>query len=387
MKQNYESGRSMVEMLGTLAIIGVLSIGGIAGYSYGMDKHKANQTINDIMLIGIDITSQITQGKIPILAKEWGGKSSVGYTMSIVPDANDKQLYGLQLQGVPPEICKMVGDALKNTTAVYVENADETVQGDVCDVSDLNTMEFFFPLSNDVVRCTTSADCDENEVCLNKVCAPIEPEMSVWEPEEGCQTNDSCGPCAYCNTDYDYDRCVAYEYGKECTLDNGERGLCVHGNCVLDTECTYDTNKCTGENEYCAVASLKAGYGDSWDCANPFMNNRTGTCVTAKFKPFIVDGQEYLMSTGVLNWSDANAACKAVNRQLISSDDLIGNDNTLTLLMKEIQSKSDSNYAAVWLNQAGQYCRFDGYVYGDRNRIETASSCYSYYDYKVTVCK
>ncbi len=45
-----ESGRSMVEMLGTLAIIGVLSIGGIMGYSYGMDKYRANQTINDIML-------------------------------------------------------------------------------------------------------------------------------------------------------------------------------------------------------------------------------------------------------------------------------------------------------------------------------------------------
>ena len=28
-----ESGRSMVEMLGVLAIIGVLSIGGIAGYT------------------------------------------------------------------------------------------------------------------------------------------------------------------------------------------------------------------------------------------------------------------------------------------------------------------------------------------------------------------
>ena len=28
-----ESGRSMVEMLGVLAIIGVLSVGGIAGYT------------------------------------------------------------------------------------------------------------------------------------------------------------------------------------------------------------------------------------------------------------------------------------------------------------------------------------------------------------------
>ena len=37
-----ESGRSMVEMLGVLAIIGVLSVGGIAGYSLGMRKHRAN---------------------------------------------------------------------------------------------------------------------------------------------------------------------------------------------------------------------------------------------------------------------------------------------------------------------------------------------------------
>ena len=37
-----ESGRSMVEMLGVLAIIGVLSVGGIAGYSLGMRRHRAN---------------------------------------------------------------------------------------------------------------------------------------------------------------------------------------------------------------------------------------------------------------------------------------------------------------------------------------------------------
>ena len=35
-----EKGRSMVEMLGVLAIIGVLSVGGIAGYSKAMNKFK-----------------------------------------------------------------------------------------------------------------------------------------------------------------------------------------------------------------------------------------------------------------------------------------------------------------------------------------------------------
>ena len=40
---NTQSGRSMVEMLGVLAIIGVLSVGAIAGYSKAMMKHKLNQ--------------------------------------------------------------------------------------------------------------------------------------------------------------------------------------------------------------------------------------------------------------------------------------------------------------------------------------------------------
>ncbi len=50
-KLNNESGRSMIEMLGVLAIIGVLSVGGIAGYSKAMMKYRTNKTIEQITLI------------------------------------------------------------------------------------------------------------------------------------------------------------------------------------------------------------------------------------------------------------------------------------------------------------------------------------------------
>ncbi len=43
-----QSGRSMVEMLGVLAIIGVLSVGGIAGYSLSMRRHRANGVIDNL---------------------------------------------------------------------------------------------------------------------------------------------------------------------------------------------------------------------------------------------------------------------------------------------------------------------------------------------------
>ena len=38
-------GRSMIEMLGVLAIVGVLTVGGIAGYSKAMEKFKVNKLI------------------------------------------------------------------------------------------------------------------------------------------------------------------------------------------------------------------------------------------------------------------------------------------------------------------------------------------------------
>ena len=44
----YQSGRSMVEMLGVLAIIGVLSVGAIAGYSKAMEKYKLNKHASQI---------------------------------------------------------------------------------------------------------------------------------------------------------------------------------------------------------------------------------------------------------------------------------------------------------------------------------------------------
>ena len=52
---NEENGRSMIEMLGVLAIIGVLSVGGIAGYSKAMHRYRVNKTVEQISLIAGNI--------------------------------------------------------------------------------------------------------------------------------------------------------------------------------------------------------------------------------------------------------------------------------------------------------------------------------------------
>ena len=50
-----QSGRSMIEMLGVLAIIGVLSVGGLTGYSKAMMKSKINSTIETMLTIASNI--------------------------------------------------------------------------------------------------------------------------------------------------------------------------------------------------------------------------------------------------------------------------------------------------------------------------------------------
>ena len=100
LSETCQIGRSMVEMLGVLAIIGVLSVGGIAGYSQAMHKHNINKTIDWIaeaannyytFTAGHNAADLITQAydgtliKQFIAPKEWvknGNRSPMGGKMS-----------------------------------------------------------------------------------------------------------------------------------------------------------------------------------------------------------------------------------------------------------------------------------------------------------------
>ncbi|MBO7258403.1 MAG: glycosyltransferase family 2 protein, partial [Alphaproteobacteria bacterium] len=59
MNLKFESGRSMTEILGVMVIVGVLSVGGITGYSYGMNKHKSNTLLQEANLRATVVSKQI----------------------------------------------------------------------------------------------------------------------------------------------------------------------------------------------------------------------------------------------------------------------------------------------------------------------------------------
>ena len=66
-----QSGRSMVEMLGVLAIIGVLSVGAIAGYSKAMFKYKLNKQTTQIgYILDYIIANQDALRKVPMQMRD-----------------------------------------------------------------------------------------------------------------------------------------------------------------------------------------------------------------------------------------------------------------------------------------------------------------------------
>ena len=76
-----QSGRSTIEMLGVLAIIGVLSVGGIAGYSKAMEKFKINKTIEQISTIANNVrTTFMSQGNYQ------GLDTPLAHNAGIIPD-------------------------------------------------------------------------------------------------------------------------------------------------------------------------------------------------------------------------------------------------------------------------------------------------------------
>ena len=83
-----QSGRSMVEMLGVLAIIGVLSVGAIAGYSKAMMKYKLNQhaqavnmLINNVLQIKDKLERPVKNNDANVIYY-----NKLFYKMNLLPD-------------------------------------------------------------------------------------------------------------------------------------------------------------------------------------------------------------------------------------------------------------------------------------------------------------
>lgn len=370
MTHKNQSGRSMVEMLGVLAIIGVLSIGGIMGYSYGMNRYRANETVNDIMLRGVDIMTQTARGLEPNLESEWGIKGSIYNMEAIHDETND--IWGIVVDGVPSKVCKMVGEALKSMATIYVRDVDYSTNDEACDSSEKNTMEFYFESITEVMgtECKTDTDCGANKYCDMGLCfSGARPEATSRVFDNECTSDADCNKgwdtsCSVC--DLTLNRCVeSWDMNRQsCTLSDNTLGKCGAGECI-PTGCTYDTQKCKSQS-YCASDNLS-------DC-DAFYPGETGVCISFNDRFSKIDGTPYYRSNGPLSWWDANAGCESVNKRLLSLDELVVDwDETAykngkqyftpTAISEQLRTNWNSNdYPYIWT----------------KNKTDEDNSCKSY---------
>lgn len=75
-----QSGRSMIEMLGVLAIVGVLSVGGISGYTRAMLKYRTNSATELLLTIAANVQN------ITMRTKKYDNLEAVALKLKAIPD-------------------------------------------------------------------------------------------------------------------------------------------------------------------------------------------------------------------------------------------------------------------------------------------------------------
>ena len=234
MVQN-ENGRSMVEMLGTLAIIGVLSITAVLGFNYAINKVRANRIYNDIKLA---YASVYMRSSAPY---EW---TSVEFT-----PAGDHAL--------------LVRRDLDNNNFILIS----AVEKDVCDI--------LLNMANDGQEMVLYYS-DNAPMTCDKEIQDIVVSFSGATQKIPCKTVDDC-PNGFCNPQTHV--CDTCQNGQ---VPNASGDGCIDLTCDATTEtwCSNDTDQwCCPNTSLCGDASN--------ECASS-----TGRCSYIFAEPIVTKGYD-----------------------------------------------------------------------------------------------
>ena len=140
-KTVHQSGRSMIEMLGVLAIVGVLSVGGLAGYNMAMRKIRIQRFIEELQYLVTDIRTlypfqnAVREGKLsgfdlsPLeeAAGVFGTFQTAGVYRWEHKDGGATSIY-IYIASLPSDVCREVAkiDWGKGTTITQSSGSTST---------------------------------------------------------------------------------------------------------------------------------------------------------------------------------------------------------------------------------------------------------------------
>ena len=154
-----EKGRSMVEMLGVLAVIGVLTMGGIAGYVFAMEKHRSNillAEMNDIHnqiallllrgnVFGISLQAPYDGGKL-ILSDFATLKYGCGHDETNPnPTCYGVKKYYMSIGNIPYGVCRETAPIAKHLHFAKTLTVNNVENG-LCAINENNTIKILFEI-------------------------------------------------------------------------------------------------------------------------------------------------------------------------------------------------------------------------------------------------
>lgn len=222
-KKKESLGRSMVEMLGVLAVIGVLSVGGIAGYKYGMERYQANQALNEMNMASVQLAIQLQQGSNKgvqlVLGEpfETGMLQSVPFGFAYVCGegkeatkecVEQETRYQLAVMNVPYGVCQQLSENISNLQYYNDMEINGEWDGD-CQKDTTNEIAVLF----DVAKTATVAASGTTDYYYSS----YSPYTTDTEEPNACGESCKESEGKFCNA-YSYN-CTANEaYDGECLI-------------------------------------------------------------------------------------------------------------------------------------------------------------------------
>lgn len=216
-----EKGRSMAEMLAVLAIIGILSVGALYGYTNALMTSKANEIIDEMNKYAVLLSQQyLTNGQI-LNFDEIPERTKNGYPLTAAEDPEG--FFELSVYRIERRVCeKILESGWTLPSACYVNMVLYEDESSVCGADEyVERMDFDFAYdligegmeSPENKPCEMDADCDNpcGGQCIEGKC------------------RSSCGRGKTCVKDYDTAKYVC------CAAENVFNGFCCMN--VSDGKC------------------------------------------------------------------------------------------------------------------------------------------------------
>ncbi len=182
-----DSGRSMIEMLGVLAVVGALSIAGIMGYTYAMKKYQANKVAAELNFLSNQIATILNQPHSDDFELSLGAPYDNGFLTSgnyafsygcgsdsTVKEtcATDEYAYYAQLKNVPEEQCQTLAQTtqfLSYLTEQQINGESDTTGANCVDTETGNTLILFFETQEDEVEAIVTSSHSTSNTTTTKM--------------------------------------------------------------------------------------------------------------------------------------------------------------------------------------------------------------------------